>query len=149
MMRDFDVIPTRENLAGLWSGRHPDLQHEIVSSTAPVLTVASKPATTIGSSTIEALKKKRKKFFAASPKNRDSSDKQIQASSVPPRSSPVMQQKAQSFQRVQSQKDTEVVEEIMSPSTTSESVTTHSSDTFEASVESQEELASPTVKEGL
>ncbi|PNF44061.1 hypothetical protein B7P43_G16226 [Cryptotermes secundus] len=141
MMKNFDVIPTREDL--------PHLQHEIVSSTAPVLTAASKPATTMGSSALVALKKKRKKFFAASPKDRGSSNKQIlHAGSTPQRSSSVMQQKAQPLQ-VQSQKQAEIVEGIMSPSTTSESVTTHSSDTFEASVESQEELVSPTVKEGL
>lgn len=149
-MKDFDVIITHENLAGLWPGQHPHLQHEIISSTAPVLTATSKLATTMGSSALVALKKKRKKFFAASPKNRDSSDKQIpHAGSIPPRSSSVMDQKAQPLQRDQSQKQAEMMEGTMSPSTTSESVATHSSDTFEASVASQEELVSPTVNKGL
>jgi hypothetical protein len=103
----------------------------------------------MSSSALVALKKKRKKFFAASQKNRGSSDKQIpRAGSVPPQSL-VMQQKAQPFQRVQPQKQAEMVEGTMSPSTTNESVTTQSSDTFEASVESQEELVSPIVKERL
>jgi hypothetical protein len=42
-----------------------------------------------------------------------------------------------------------MVEGTMSPSATNESFTTQSSDTFEASVESQEELVSPIVKERL
>jgi hypothetical protein len=149
MMKDFDVIPTRENLAGLWPGQPPHLQQVFISSTAPVLTATSKPATSMGSSALVALKKKRKKFFAASHKNRGSSDKQIpRVGSVPSRSSSDVQQKTP-FQRVQSQKQREKAEGTMSPSTTNESVTTHSSDTFEASVESQEELVPPTIKKGL
>lgn len=149
-MKHFDVIPTRENLAGLWPGQPPDLQHVPISSIDCVLTAASKPANSMGSSALVALKKKRKKFFATSHKNRGSSDKQIpRAGSNPPQSPSVMQQEAQPFQHIPSERQVEMVEGTLSLSTTNESVTTHSSDTFEASVESQEELVPPTVREGI
>jgi hypothetical protein len=94
----------------------------------------------MGSSALVTLKKKRKKFFATSHKNRGSSDKHIpRAGSNPPHSPSVMRQEAQ----------VEMVEGTLSLSTTNESVTTNSNDTFEASVESQEELVPPTVREGI
>lgn len=134
-MKHFDVIPTRENLAGLWPGQPPHLQHVLVSSTAPVLTAASKSTTSTGSSALVALKKKRKKFFAASHKNKGSSDKQIpHAGSDAPQAPSVMQQKAGPLQQAPSEKQAEMVEGTLSLSTTNESVTTCSSDTFEACV---------------
>jgi hypothetical protein len=146
MMKHFDVIPTRENLAGLWPGQPPYLQHAPVFSNAPVLTAASKPATSKSSSALVALKKKRKKFFATSHKNRGSSDKQIpRAGSNPPQPPSVMQQKAHPCQHVKAERQVEMVEGTLSLSTTNESITTHSSDTFEASLECQEELVPQTV----
>jgi hypothetical protein len=151
MMKDFDVNTTRDNLVGLWHGQPSHLQHVLLSATAPVLLAGSKPATSVSLSAIAALKNKRKKFFSAKQKNRVSRDKQIpQEGSVPTQSSSVLQQRTQPFQQVQSQKQIGMVKGTMSESTTNESVTTQSSDTFEASVESQEEPAAPiVVKEDL
>lgn len=131
MMKDFDVITTHENVVGLWPGKPSHLQHVLTSATAPVLTAGSKPVTSVGSSALVALKKKQKKFFSASRKNRGSPDKQI--SRVSKRSSPFVQRATQPFQRVQFQRQRGLVKGTMlSPSTTTESVTSHSSDTMES-----------------
>lgn len=144
-MKDFDVNIKHENLVGLWPDKPSHLQRVLLSAPAPVLIAENKPASSVRFSAIAALKNKHKKYFSATQRNRGSSDKQIpQAGSVQTQSSSVLQQRPQSS-RVQSQKQIGMVKGTMSESTTNESVTTQSSDTFEASVESQEEMAAPIV----
>jgi hypothetical protein len=151
MMKDFDVNTTHANLAGLWSGQPSHLQRVLVSATAPVLIAGSKPATSLSSSAIAALKKKRKKFFSALQKNKGSPDKQIpRIGSVPAQSSSLLKQETRPFEQGQSQRQIGMVKGTMSESTTNVSITAQSSDTFDASVMSEEELVPPlAVKEDL
>jgi hypothetical protein len=146
MMKDFDIISMRENLIGLWPGQPSHLKNVLISATAPAMTAGSKSTTSSNSSALMALKKKHK-FFSASHKSRGPSDKQIpQVGSVPSLSSSI----SWPFQQVQSQKQTRVVKGTMSPSTSAECSTTHSSNMSVTNTESQEEQVPPTaVKENL
>jgi hypothetical protein len=105
MMQNFDIIRTRENFFGLWSGNPPHLKRVLMSVAAPAMTAGSQPVTNANSPTEMALKKKHKKFFSASQKSTGLPDEQIpQVGYVPTRSASV----EQLFQRVQSQKHTRV-----------------------------------------
>jgi hypothetical protein len=89
MMRDFDIVSTRENLVRLWSRQPSHLKHVLISATVPAMRAGSKPATSANFSAPKALKKY-KKLFSASHKSRGSPDKQItQVGSVPTQSSSV------------------------------------------------------------
>ncbi|PSN33020.1 hypothetical protein C0J52_17831 [Blattella germanica] len=138
MMKDFDVIPSNESLVGLWPGQPPHMQKLLVSATAPVLSNGTRRASGVGSAAIAALKKKRRTFFATH-KNREP----IRTGSVPVKSSQSTQCKP--FMRTHSQRETIDIQDTVSPSTTNESITTYSSDTFDASTESRKEIIPPTV----
>ncbi|KDR10357.1 Transient receptor potential-gamma protein [Zootermopsis nevadensis] len=148
MMKDFDVNTTRDNLVGLWPGQPSHLQRVLISATAPVMIAGRKPATNVSAYAMAALKMKRKKFLSASEKNRGSPYKQIpRIGSDPTRSSSDLQRRTQPGQ---SQTQIGKVKSTMSESTTDEGVTTQSSDTLEANVESQKEPVAPiVVKEDL
>ncbi|KAJ4427734.1 hypothetical protein ANN_25386 [Periplaneta americana] len=98
MMKDLDVIPTRESLIGLWADQPAHLQQVLVSATAPVLAPSTRPVTSVGSAAMAALKKKRKRFFTTSKKNREIS----RVGSLPVRNYPT---KMESLTRVQSVRD--------------------------------------------
>jgi len=90
MMKDFDIISTRENLVRLWSGKPPHLKSVLISATAPVMTAGRQPTTNAVSSARMALKKKHKTFVSATQKSTSLSDKQTpRVGSVPTRSSSV------------------------------------------------------------
>ena len=90
MMKDFDIISTRENLVGLWSGKPLHLRSVLISATAPVMTAGSQPATSAVSSAQMALTKNHKTSVSASQKHTSLSDKQVpRVGSVRTRSSSV------------------------------------------------------------
>ena len=88
MMKDFDIISTRENLVGLWSGKPHHLKSILISAVAPAMTVGGQSATNATSSARMSFRKKHKAFVSASEKSLP--DKQIpRVRSVPTRSSSV------------------------------------------------------------
>lgn len=90
MMNDFDIISTRENLVGLWSGKPPHLKSVIISAVAPAMTAGGQSANNATSSARMAFKKKHKSFVSVSQKCISLPDKQIpRVGSVPTRSSSV------------------------------------------------------------
>jgi hypothetical protein len=90
MMKDFDIISTRENLVGLWSGKPPHLKSVLISAIAPAMTDGDHSATNTTSSARMAFEKKHKAFVSVSQKCVFLPDKQIpQVGSVPTRSSSV------------------------------------------------------------
>jgi hypothetical protein len=90
MMKDFDIIGTRENLVGLWSGKPPLLKSVLISATAPAIAAGSQPANNATSSARMAFKRKNKTFVSASQESTRLPGKQIsQVGSVPTRSSSV------------------------------------------------------------
>jgi hypothetical protein len=90
MMKNFDIISTRENLVGIWSGKPPLLKSILISATAPAVTAGSQPANNAISSARMAFKRKNKTFVSASQKSTSLPGKQIsQVGSVPTRSSSV------------------------------------------------------------
>jgi hypothetical protein len=90
MTKNVDIINTRANLVGLWSGKPPHLRSVIISATAPAMAAGSQPANSGKSPALMALEKKHKKFFSESNKNIGLPDKHIpRAGSVLTRSSSV------------------------------------------------------------
>jgi len=90
MMIDSDIISTRKNLVGLWSGKPPLLKSVLISATAPAITAGSQPANGAISSARMAFKRNHKTFVSASQKSTSLPGKQIsRVGSVPTRSSSV------------------------------------------------------------
>ena len=139
MMKDFDVIPSNECLIGLWPGKPAHMQKILISATGPVLSSTNRRTSGVGSAAVAVLKRKRRKFFEL-----HKSREPLRTSSVPARSSQSVQRQ---LQRAHSQQETIDIQDIVSPSTTNDSFTTNSSDTFEVSVASRDELFSPIVSE--